>query len=509
MDGSFNVALTTNFDDLISDALYLFTTSRPLVIQHESLSDYIRPTRTRPLIVKLHGDHRLSALNTAQETKQLKESINRAVKALLQDHGLVFLGYGGADQGILTMLEELSDEALPFGVFWVSSRRPEGKVGEWIEKRKGTWVEHDDFDKLTMLMRSEFGLSQPDSNRFNEVFRLYADDYSRLTNAISLLGDTTPGTLALKEAARRTEAMIEGPWAPLFEGRRLRNTDPDQALVVYEQGVEQYPDFLPLVSDFATFLSSRNHPRAEELHQRALNLAPDDPVVIGNYAIFLAYEKNDLGQAEELFLRAIGIAPDNSSTAANYTAFLFERRKDPDRAEQILLRTLDRDPYHPQTLGMYANFLAIQRRDYDSAVQLFLRALAIEPNNAHNFGNFAGLLLAMGNQQLGLEMLNRAIAALPTADDPRLIVELWFYVYAHGVEMSRASALSTLRSILEQGNRSMGWDLSRNVERACMEGHPECAWLEQLAKVITGNVDISVLATWPAWQSAGAGDSTA
>lgn len=66
--GRFNVVLTTNFDDLIADALYLYTEARPLVIYHESLAAFIRPTRTRPLVVKLHGDHRLSPRNTALET---------------------------------------------------------------------------------------------------------------------------------------------------------------------------------------------------------------------------------------------------------------------------------------------------------------------------------------------------------------------------------------------------------------------------------------------------------
>src|SRR5687767_3914955 len=51
--GSFNVVITANFDDLVSDALYLFTRARPLVIGHESLAGYIRPTRTRPLVVKI------------------------------------------------------------------------------------------------------------------------------------------------------------------------------------------------------------------------------------------------------------------------------------------------------------------------------------------------------------------------------------------------------------------------------------------------------------------------
>ncbi len=70
--GCFNVVITTNFDDLVSDALYLFTQARPIVIGHESLADFIRPTRTRPLVVKLHGDARLAPQNTVVETAKIR-----------------------------------------------------------------------------------------------------------------------------------------------------------------------------------------------------------------------------------------------------------------------------------------------------------------------------------------------------------------------------------------------------------------------------------------------------
>jgi hypothetical protein len=75
--GGFSVVLTTNFDDLVADALYLFTQARPLVIQHESLASFIRPTRTRPLVVKLHGDHRLSPQNTRKKPKNSKRTLKR------------------------------------------------------------------------------------------------------------------------------------------------------------------------------------------------------------------------------------------------------------------------------------------------------------------------------------------------------------------------------------------------------------------------------------------------
>jgi len=124
-DGRLNVVLTTNFDDLMADALYLFSNARPLVIHHESLAGYIRPTRTRPLVIKLHGDHRLTPHNTAAETAVLQEEIDKQVRLLLHDRGLIFIGYGGNDSSIQKMLEKIPEEGLPLGVFWVGAKEPE------------------------------------------------------------------------------------------------------------------------------------------------------------------------------------------------------------------------------------------------------------------------------------------------------------------------------------------------------------------------------------------------
>jgi hypothetical protein len=39
-----NIVLTTNFDDLVADALYLYTFKKPLIISHESLVGFVRIT---------------------------------------------------------------------------------------------------------------------------------------------------------------------------------------------------------------------------------------------------------------------------------------------------------------------------------------------------------------------------------------------------------------------------------------------------------------------------------
>jgi hypothetical protein len=70
-----NIVVTTNFDDLMADSLYLLTKKKPPVVVHESLAPYVRPSRSRPLIVKLHDDARLAPRNTPDETANLDEEL--------------------------------------------------------------------------------------------------------------------------------------------------------------------------------------------------------------------------------------------------------------------------------------------------------------------------------------------------------------------------------------------------------------------------------------------------
>ncbi|HWN95255.1 MAG TPA: hypothetical protein VNT99_09500, partial [Methylomirabilota bacterium] len=50
------VAVTTNFDNLIADALSIHARIFPRVCGHESLTGYIRASLRRPLIAKIHRD---------------------------------------------------------------------------------------------------------------------------------------------------------------------------------------------------------------------------------------------------------------------------------------------------------------------------------------------------------------------------------------------------------------------------------------------------------------------
>lgn len=50
-----NLVITTNFDSLIEDALFLYTDDKPLVINHELLAEYAGDANIkRPIIAKVH-----------------------------------------------------------------------------------------------------------------------------------------------------------------------------------------------------------------------------------------------------------------------------------------------------------------------------------------------------------------------------------------------------------------------------------------------------------------------
>jgi len=138
----------------------------------------------------------------------------------------------------------------------------------------------------------------------------------------------------------------------------------------------------------------------------------------------------------------------------------------------------------------------------DEAEEVYHRYLTLSPHNANAIGNLAGLLLATGRSDEGLELLNKALQLVTSGDQASLLVELWYYAFAHNPGRDRVAALRELRVLLERGERSLGWDLSRNAKRAKLEHHPDGEWLDSLAAVISEGQSLAMLTTWSVWQAA-------
>jgi tetratricopeptide (TPR) repeat protein len=454
--GRLNVALTTNFDDLLSDAMYLFALARPLVIQHDSLAGFIRPTRSRPLVVKLHGDQRLSPMNTSDETARLTEQFEQRVPGILHDRGLIFLGYGGNDDGITNMLSELPPEALPLGVYWVSGSEPAGAIRPWLDRRSAIWVQEPDFDSMMLLFRDAFDLRHPSPERLDDVFARYRQTYERLSNRIVDSQAVEADTASLKDAVARADEAAPTWWGVVLAARRVQRTQPHAADRVFQDGLAKLGEHPTLLGAYANFLADQLHDfaRAEEFYARALKVNPTDPTVLSNYAIFLWSDKGDPALAEVYYRRALAANPDNA-----------------------------------HALGSYALYVAAAQRDYANAEALFQRALAANPTNADALGNYAGLLFALGEIDRAESLARRAEqAVLEDPHDP-VHIEVAFYRLANGPEEGRPAALHQVLSLLEQGVRSPGGELTLNLEAADEAGRTGGPDLRELAQRITTVVE--------------------
>jgi hypothetical protein len=162
-----NTVLTTNFDDLVADALYLYGErhARPLVVTHEALARYVRTNSPRPTVVKLHGDAHLDPKNLQPETREIELGLAQQLYPFLQDHALIFVGYGGNDESILRFVQSCPVPALAPPIFWISKREPPPPFASWLRQRNALRVDHTDFDQLMHLIRNSVNIELLDRKR--------------------------------------------------------------------------------------------------------------------------------------------------------------------------------------------------------------------------------------------------------------------------------------------------------------------------------------------------------
>jgi tetratricopeptide (TPR) repeat protein len=392
-----NIILTTNFDDMVADALYLYTNKKPLVIAHETLVGFVRISRTRPLVIKLHGDARLSPKNTEIETQELDESVKKVLKNLLSEVGVVFIGYGGNDKSIVSILKDLHKDALPGGVWWINDKMPDNEMAQWLNERNVKWVNHLDFDELMLLLLNELGLKHPEGKRFDRLIKTYFDTFEKLKNKIEAKPDNEESK-PLKEAFHLVSDKIveegEYSWAIVDEARKYEETDPGKADTIYLKGVERFHNDSWLLTCYAEFLKNiLNDPdKAEEFYKKAVDAESDYGFALNRYAEFLNDIRKDPDKAEEFYKKAVDAEPDYVYALGRYAEFLNDIRKDPDKAEEFYKKAVDAEPVDIFALTNYAGFLNDIRNAPDKAEEFYNRAIDAEPDNVYALTHYAGFL---------------------------------------------------------------------------------------------------------------------
>jgi len=446
-----NFIVTTNFDSLIEDALFLFTSKRPLVCGHESLADFIQLNSTRPTIIKVHRDILLNPYNTPKSTSSMNEPLEKALKPIIENSPIVIIGYGGHDESIMKLLREPKRQA----VYWCvrDTDNISDNIKSVLNNDADRVVKIEGFDEFMVALQSQVynfesikSLSNDDENRSLIVqnalkkVKSYKKELDKFKEEVTLSDSD--------EFKENSKSILPSWWDYELEVRK--EADNDKKNTRYLEGLKA-------------------HKNSHELME--------------NYAIFLDELIKDYDNAEEYYLKALKLEPNNAIYNGNYADFLNDVRENYENAEKYYLKSLELESNNPSYNGNYANLLNNVREDYENAEKYYLKALELEPNSANYNGNYASFLLTQNRKEEAIKYLESAFKL--SSDKKDLLTELWFYKLAH-FQNDYKEAKIELDKLLKDGAKSKGWKFTSNIKQAIRDKHQDVSELKEYAQKISG-----------------------
>lgn len=345
------VVITPNFDNLVSDALAIYTRTFPLVCGHESLTRFVRPFSRRPLIAKIHRDLLLEPINSLQGTALLATAWKSPLTEIFKFYTPIVIGYGGNDGSLMDFLSSL--DGIIGGMFWCFrvGSEPEDKVNTLVQKHGGRLVPIVGFDEIMLQIQQLLGLPNLSSDiesRSKDRLAAYRKQFETLLDKVREPGPDSQVEKAkepVRKAAENATQRITKEnnwWSWVLKARA--ESDPNKVESIYLEALKEFPDNPDLMSHFAIFLMEtlKDQERAEKLFRRAMELNPNAEMV-GNLALFLTKAQQN-EEAAKLYEKALEMNPNNPDNLANYAEFLETVLKKKDESLRLFRKAVELAP---------------------------------------------------------------------------------------------------------------------------------------------------------------------
>lgn len=381
-EGYVRNVFTTNFDDLLHDALMLFFNERAKVYAHSDLSDFLNLRDKKPNIIKLHGDFRYQDIrNTSFEIDETRNRLSEKLCDALSEtpcFNLLVIGYGGADVSILNQLQKakLQNPQSPFRLIW-TDRRP--------------------FDQLHWRVRH---LLETTRNNFFLQIESFDLLMLRLHQALQLK------PVQIEEKAKERQREIDSYYG------QMRSEVADANLPSKDK--ESLQDFLQAGSLFNQAYESKDLHEQCRLYEQAVKLRPNFSDALINWGVAL----DELTQYEEAinkYKQAIQLRPDDPDPLINWSAILIKLTQHKEALSKIqqAIQIKPNDPDALNNLGV----ILIKLTRYEEAIDKFQQAIQIKPTLSKAWANWGSALIKLTRYEEATNKLKQALQLTPNDAD--------------------------------------------------------------------------------------------
>lgn len=451
-----NLVITTNFDSLVEDALFLYTNKKPLVVSHESLVDYMEANIQRPIVAKVHRGLLYSPFNNPETTRKLKAEWEPALRHAFTIYTPIVIGYAGGDHSLMSFLEQ-DDTIMRNGVYWCyrgkcdPSNLPGANIQEFVQKRKGYFVAIDGFDALMVEIgktlyndairpgRTEEKLRETHDNRMRKYHEQWDSLNEKIGNALHEMNATEQQeeeqrekeeSLTARDHFRRglradkgghkqeaiqeyTKAIEMDPqYASAYNNRGIlhkESGDHQKALEDYNKAIELNPNYaIAYLNRGNLYFDLGDFPKALQDYNKALELNPNYVIAYNNRGNLYRSLKDYLKAIED-YGKAIELEP-NYAAAYHGRGIVYHISGDRQKALKDYDKAIELDPnceiaYLNRGI-LYANLAKYQKavKDYAQAIQLKPQYRAAYQNRANAYEALGETALAEADRKTAAEL---------------------------------------------------------------------------------------------------------
>jgi tetratricopeptide (TPR) repeat protein len=281
----FNVTFTTNFDDLLNEACFLYADLRPIACAHDSAVADIRITSARPKVIKLHGDFLYDSIkNTVRETETLEKNMRDKFMQFAKEYGLVVIGYGGNDRSVMDILDIIlkSEGYFPNGLYWCKRKgdKASKKLERLMRRDNAYWVEIESFDEFTAELHQNLGIRLPDT--VSDPFKATTERLNRfilpkeevknpiIRKDVKELEEQVKKFVAKEDFDRLVPYVMLG--AVEFSEHNY-----EKALFLFEKALIRKPDDIRIMEKMiVSYLGIEKFDKALKMSERMIQSAPTD-----------------------------------------------------------------------------------------------------------------------------------------------------------------------------------------------------------------------------------------